>query len=473
MSFKKTLFFFLIFAGVFSYIYFVEIPKEVESKASVSLLAGAIPKEVREIEINNSGEKIILASSFPNKSFSNEERDSLKLEPLSKEEQNSWKIQGMETVPVDGLAVGTYLSVLGGITLGEPLPKEEITGDLKPFGLDSPSLSIGIKAGDKTKKVLFGKESEYLSKRYIKFEGDDRIFLTSIHQLSNLEKTKEDFRRKKLLDLTEPQIEKITLRRSGKEVELAQDTTENKWRISSPIQAVAGRVAIGSLIRELNELSATKLVEFGEAVSEEKYGLNNPETEIIIKEKDKDPYSVKILRKNRESPPSSSADEDVYLRVSNLGLIGETKPNPSFRVAPDLKDLREKNQFPISPFQTTKVIVAEKGKPEVVLEMKENEWWVGDKKGDSVFINEYIQKLAKTQAIGFPDSSASISDPVLTVSVFTKDGSSKVLQVGHALDSGGRIAHALEMFTIDSKAYEGLMPKVETLLPLEGEVNTK
>lgn len=467
MSFKKTLLFLLILAGVFSYIYFVEFPNEEAKKASVSLLGGAIPKEIREVSIVNNNENITLTSNLPQKSFSKEEKAKLRLEPLSKEEQASWKIKGMESVPVDGTALSTYLSTLADLNLGEPLPKDEIGSDLKPFGLEAPTFSISIKTDGKEKKALFGKESEYLSKRYVKFEGDDAIYLVQTYQLSSLSKTKEDFRRKKLLELTEPELETLILKRDGNEIELTQDPIEHSWKITKPILAVAGRLPIGSLIKELNELSATTLAEFGDAVAEEKYGLNNPDVEITIKEKGKDPYKVKIARKDKSTPAPSSADEDVYLRVSNLGFVGETKPNPSFRVAPALKDLREKNQFVFNVYKTNKAIISEKGKPDLVLEKKNDEWWVGDKKGDGVFVNDYLQKLSRTEAIRFPESSISISDPVMTINVFLKDGGSKVLKIGDALPEGGRLAHAVEMFVMDSKAYEGLIPRVETLLPVE------
>ena len=346
---------------------------------------------------------------------------------------NLWKFESSPEIPVNQSTASSVISTLESIGLEEPLE-----------GMPLPE-PVSLRAKIDDKDLTFGKENEYLSKTYLKY--NEKIYLVPNYISKSLDKKLDDFREKKLIKAFPGDLKKITLKKSTETISLAN---VDSWRLTEPVSARASQAVIREILSEIRDLSADELI-FGEEIKD-------PDLEIELVKQDDSKLVIKL--KKVDPKESKSGDEPIYFSVSDYKFLAKTKPNPTARIFKAVNELREKKLFVFSPSQVKKLQIS--GTHSVLIEKTENGFTVDGKEGDTTFINEYLNTLASLEAVDFPSSSLPAEE--LKFSLVLNDGSEKVLEIGRYHDKG-RIAKTDELFIISEDYYKKIVPKLEQLLP--------
>ncbi|GEM_PF-3749314 len=345
-----------------------------------------------------------------------------------------WKFESSPEIPVNQSTAGAVISTVESIDFEDPL--EGIT-------LPEP---VSLRAKIDEKDLTFGKENEYLSKTYLRY--DDKIYLVPNFISKSLDKKFDDFREKKLIKAFPGDLKSFTLKKGSEGVVLAK---VDNWRLTEPVSAKASESAVREVLSEIRDLSADEIIFDME--------INDPDLEIELVKNDDSKSIIKI--KKVDEAVSKSGDEPVYFSVSDYKFIAKTKPNPTDRIFKPVKEFREKELFTFASSLVKRLEVS--GSHSVLIEKTENGFTVNGKEGDTTFINEYLNSLSELSAADFPSSSAPTDE--LKFTLVLNDDSQKILEIGRFHDKGRMAKSGDELFIISEDSYKRITPRLEQLLP--------
>jgi hypothetical protein len=169
---------------------------------------------------------------------------------------------------------------------------EEEPGDLAPYGLHRPELTITLTLGpDKAhKRLLIGKEKG--DDRYAQDESRDPIFLIPDSVVNELDKTSFDLRDKLALHFQRNQVDRVELKSPDRTI-ICQKDTADQWQVVAPEPSAAKNWKVASILSSLSTLKAESFVEENpRAVA--KYGLSNPRYEVILRAQGNDLAALRI-----------------------------------------------------------------------------------------------------------------------------------------------------------------------------------
>src|SRR5207253_9747792 len=126
---------------------------------------------------------------------------------------------------------------------------KEINSDkskLAEYGLNNPKLKLKLLGHDKPPEIYFGKDAALEGRMYVRFQNSKQTFLASQSVRKDIDKQPEEFRDKKLTDLTTAQVRRITLKTPSGEMEL--EKKGDHWDIVKLLRARADDQTVGYLI---------------------------------------------------------------------------------------------------------------------------------------------------------------------------------------------------------------------------------
>jgi hypothetical protein len=162
-----------------------------------------------------------------------------------------WRIAEPQPLAADQDSVGSMVSSLSNLNADKLL--EENASDLKPYGLDIPTLDILVTKKDgKTAEVLVGDDTPTGSGAYAKLAGDPRVFTVSSMLKTGLDKKPDDLRDKRLLTFDSDKLTRVELQAKGQTIELGKNSS-NEWQILKPAPMRADNSAVESLVGKLRD----------------------------------------------------------------------------------------------------------------------------------------------------------------------------------------------------------------------------
>lgn len=120
-------------------------------------------------------------------------------------------------------------------------------GDLTPFGLDPPGLTVEVETAGGSRVAGFGDETPATGNRYLRF--DDAVLVVSAFSRGNFDRTAWDLSDKRLLRLESPAARRLVLTVGEATVELSRE--EGIWRIARPYRLAADPFEASSLADRL------------------------------------------------------------------------------------------------------------------------------------------------------------------------------------------------------------------------------
>lgn len=229
----------------------------------------------------------------------------------------------------------------------------------------------------------------------------------------------------KLLSLSEDQIKKIEIAKTGGENTVVQKNDAGKWEMTSPKPLGVDQDAISSMTSTLSSLNSDRLIE-EKASDLGLYGLAKPSLEVIVGLKDG--KSKKILIGD-EAPTGGSyyAMLEGDPRVFTIASWNKSSLDKS------AKDLRDKRLLTFDSDKLLRVELAAKGQVVEFGKNNQNEWQIVKPRplrADSFQVEELIRKLKDAKM----DTSATDEDAKKAAAAFA---GAKQVAIAKVTDSSG------------------------------------
>lgn len=179
-----------------------------------------------------------------------------------KKERDRWSLLEPVAAKADRTVVD---GIIGTLVMAETQRIiEEDPKDLKPYGLDHPSLRLEIRAKDKEPAILiFGEKNPTEAFYYAKSGENPKVFLVFNRLWNDVNREPFSLRAKTFVSLVPDKVEKVAIEYKGNHFELEKDD-RGAWRITIPIETAGDEDEITNL---LHRIRRTKVKTF----------LDNPE----------------------------------------------------------------------------------------------------------------------------------------------------------------------------------------------------
>jgi hypothetical protein len=250
MNFKTTILLLAILAGVGVY-FLVEHLRgggtEQTTTATPGKLVDIDSANVKQVSLTQpDGKKIVLAKA-----------------------DGKWRLIEPVNAPADSFNVDELVRQITGLTSHGKLPADQKAS----VGLDHPNYVVEITSNDnKTTKLAFGDKSSISDALYVQVNDDATPQIVSSSFNEQLSKAADTYRSKKLVDVSQDQIQQIAITQNGKTLRLEKKA--GNWEITEP-QAMPGDSGeISSLLFTLTDLSAVEFVTGPSNLTN--YGLDKP-----------------------------------------------------------------------------------------------------------------------------------------------------------------------------------------------------
>ena len=142
---------------------------------------------------------------------------------------NKWRLETPIKDQADSALVETLLSDLENWQKEGTIPAKEIDADkskLAEYGLNNPKLKLKLLGQDRPPEILFGKDAAMESRMYVRFQNSKETFLTGQSVKKDIDKKPEEFRDRKLTDLSNAQVRRVVLKTPAGEIELEKKDTQ-------------------------------------------------------------------------------------------------------------------------------------------------------------------------------------------------------------------------------------------------------
>lgn len=300
MSFKKTLFFFLIFAFIGIYYYLIEI-KQTEKRKEIEqeekrVFSPIKKEEISEVKIEKENKTIRL----------------IKI-------NNNWKIKEPVEADVDQESLKIWLDYVA------KLPKERIVlkaaENIDEFGLDKPAFSVQVKAANAGPITLVsGDEIPTGSMFYSKLKNKNTVFLIAAYNKNGIDKTVYELRDKMIFHFDKDNVNKIQFIFPDKTITAVRNEEKN-WEIIEPKKVRADDFEINTL---LNDIKDSKIIDFipehpNDKKQKDTFALKNPRLTVKVFEKDvSEPKFISFGSDNqpREAVYANTGNQDEFVLVA-------------------------------------------------------------------------------------------------------------------------------------------------------------
>jgi hypothetical protein len=188
----------------------------------------------------------------------------------------TWRLDRPLQERADNVAMNSLVASLSQLRLTRDLGPEK---DLKPFGLDQPSLVVSFTVGDKSHTLDVGKKSPGDQGYYVRRDQDPRVLLIATATKESLDRPLSDLRNRALFDFAADQVKALRVKTGSTQVVLEKKGKSWTWVGHENVKIYPGRLE--SLLRFL---SLARVKEFvpGPAKDLKTYGLAPPALEVTV-----------------------------------------------------------------------------------------------------------------------------------------------------------------------------------------------
>ncbi len=402
MNWRTTLALAAIAIAVFAYFRFFELkqPSTEEARRQAQNVVKFDRTKIDGVIIQNGDEKIEI-----------------------RRRDNKWRIETPIKDQADGSLIENLFSDLESWQKDATISAKEIDADkskLNEYGLNKPKLRLKLTGRDRPAEILFGKDAALEGKMYVRFEDAKETFLAGQSIKKDIDKKPEEFRDRKLTDLSTAQVSRLVLKTPAGEMELQKKS--DHWDIMKPLRARANEQKVGDLIAEVTSARIQQFVadDRGDLNA---YGLAEPRGSITLfgPEEKKDQKveiggSIKVFGQENKGQmlqigalPQKGKDQ-VYVRFAPRGFV-YTLPKrieEILNTKPD--DLRDHHLVRIDTNILDRITIDGPGKGKTVFARKGDDWIIASRKNtpaDSAEIRRFIDTLQNEQVTRFVEDVAS------------------------------------------------------------------
>lgn len=316
-----------------------------------------------------------------------------------KKENGKWRMTAPKSMPADQDAAGSMASALANLTADKVV--EEKAVDLKPYGLQIPTLDVLIVRKDgKTDHLLIGDDTPTGSGAYAKLAGDARVVTVSSMTKTSLDKKPEDLRDKRLMTFDSDKLSRVELAAKGPSVEFGKNG-QSEWQIVKPRPMRADGSAVDGLISKLKDAK----MDLSEVDAAKKFAAA---TKVAIATLT-DAGGTQTLEVRRDK------EKNVYAKSSAVEGVFKTGADLADALEKSVDDFRNKKVFDFGFSDPAKVEL--KG---ATYTKNADKWMSGAKTMDNASVQNLIDKLRDLASVKFVEKSGGL--PAFEATVTSNSG---------------------------------------------------
>src|SRR5206468_4720160 len=337
--------------------------------------------------------------------------------------ENKWRLETPIKDQADGALVENLLSDLETWQKEGTIPAKDIETDkskLTEYGLNNPKLKLKLLGRDRPPEILFGKDAALEGRMYVRFQNSKETFLATQSVKKDIDKKPEEFRDRKLTDLTTAQVRRITLKTPAGEMEL--EKKGDHWDILKPLRARADDKKVGDLIAQMTTARIQQFVA-DDRGDLRPYGLAEPRGSITLfdQAENKDQKveigeSIKVFGREDKgqtlqisSVPEKEKDQ-IYVRFAPRGSVYTLPKKTEEILNTKPADLRDNHLVRIDTNILDRITIDAPGKSKTVLARKDGNWTIAIRNNapaDSGAVQRMIDMLQNERVTNFVEDVAS------------------------------------------------------------------
>lgn len=376
---------------------------------------------------------------------------------LSRNSSGGWQITAPKQLAVDQESVSTVLSTVSSLTADRLL--EDKATNLPSYGLTNPALEVDVTLKDnKTQKLLVGDKTPSGNAFYAVLGGDPRLFTIAGYDKTNLDKSADDLRDKRLLTADFDKVSQIEL--VNQTPEKKQDITfarnKDAWQIPEPGPFRAQSYTVDDLIRALKEAKMQA-------------GPGADEAKNTAAFKSATPFAMAKITgaSGTQELQIRKAKNDYYAQSTALPGVFQVPATVATSLNKSLDDFRNKKLFDFGYEDPNKVEIHD-GSKSYFLTHSGSDWWGQDgKKLDDSTVQTLLGNIRDLSATKFPDSG--FTSPAIQISVTSND-SKRIERVSIAKSGDDYIAkreNEPALYALSASSIQGLQKSAANLKPAE------
>lgn len=258
------------------------------------------------------------------------------------------------------------------------------------YGLDNAAPTVTIEAAGKSTRLTLGNKTEVGGSYYLAKEGDPRVFSVPGYIQPAFFKKLEDLRDRQLFSEDFGQVNSITLKTGGEEIELVMNDSFSEWSITRPASYSADGVAIADILQRMRNLRVSRFVD-DNPVPEQDYGFAS------------EPFRITVSNKNGRSfvlETGAIAGTETHARVTGQKAVHMVLNSDVNELKKTVHDLREK-YLVTPPFTDITELTVVDASGSIVIEKKDGGWWVGVQKVEEGDIKAFVSSIGQAKILAF------------------------------------------------------------------------
>ena len=338
--------------------------------------------------------------------------------------ENKWRLETPIKDQADGALVENLLSDLETWQKEGTIPAKVIEADkseLTEYGLNNPKLKLKLLGQGRPPEILFGKDAALEGRMYVRLQNSKEAFLAKQSVRKDIDKKPEEFRDRKLTDLTTAQVRRILLKTPAGEMELEKEG--DHWGIIKPLRARADDGRVGDLI---SRITSARIQQF---VADDRgdlrpYGLAEPRGSITLfdqaEKKDQKVEigeSIKVFGREDKgqtlqigSPATAGEKDQIYVRFTPRGSVYTLPKKTEEILNRKPADLRDNHLVRIDTNILDRITIDGPGKGKTLLARKDGNWTIATRNNapaDSGAVQRLIDTLQNERVTRFVEDVAS------------------------------------------------------------------
>jgi hypothetical protein len=318
---------------------------------------------------------------------------------------DKWRLETPIKDQADRAAIDGLISDLENWEKDETFPAKEMEADksrMAEYDLVKPKLRLKLLGKEMPPEILFGKEGALENRMYVRFENAKDTFLVRQTVRKDIAKKPEEFRDRKLTELTTGQVARAVLKTPAGEMEL--EKKGDFWDIVKPLRARADSAKINDLIAQVTSARIQQFVadDHGDL---QPYGLAEPRGSItLFTSGDKQGQVLQI-----GAVPEKEKDQ-VYVRFSARSFVYTLPKKIEEILNATPADLRDRRLIRIDTNNLDRLTIEVPGKSKVVLARKDQAWTIASKNNqpaNSAEVTRLLDALKNEQVTKFVEDVAS------------------------------------------------------------------
>ncbi len=352
-----------------------------------------------------------------------------------KRENGKWQMTAPKAMPADQDAAGSIVSALANLNADKVV--EDKAADLKPYGLDTPTLDVQIIRKDgKTDRLLIGDDTLNGSGAYAKLANSAKVVTVGTTVKTSLDKRPDDLRDKRLLTFDSDKLSRVELAAKGSPVEFGKNG-QNEWQIVKPRPLRADGSAVDGLVSKLKDAK----MDLTDADAAKQFAASAKVATVTVT----DAGGTQTLEVRRDK------DKNVFAKSSAVEGIYKTTADLADALEKGVDDFRNKKVFDFGFSDPNQVTVQGK-----VYTKAGDKWMANGKTMDNSTVQNLIDKLRDLAATKFAEKGG--GQPVFEATVVSNTGkrTEKVVISKQGAQYFAQREGEPSIYELDSKVVEDL-----------------